>query len=125
MRTGERSAVTPSWASRHRPQLIALVVAALALVIDLLTKWWALGNLPQDQVWPLLGDFLGLQLVFNPGAAFSMGENFTWVFTVLTLAVIAGLLWFSSRLNHVVPAVIVGLLLGGALGNLWDRLPQG
>ena len=124
MRSDEKVGGAATWLVRHRPQVIVGLVAALALCIDLVTKWWALQSLAQDQVHPLLGDFLGLQLVFNPGAAFSMGEGVTWVFTLLTVAVIAGLVWFSSRLTHVVPAVITGLLLGGALGNLWDRLTQ-
>lgn len=113
-----------SWAKSHRPQLTVAVVAVVALALDLLTKWWALRSLSQEEVRPLIGDFIGLQLVFNPGAAFSMGEGFTWVFTILTIVVIGGLIWFSTRLQHLVPAVIVGLLLGGALGNLWDRLTQ-
>lgn len=103
---------------------LSLIVAAVALLLDVTTKLWALDNLQQDVARPFIGNFITLQLVFNPGAAFSMGEGATWVFTIITGAVVVGLIWFASRIRETVPAIILGFLLGGSLGNLWDRLTQ-
>lgn len=113
----------------HRPastKLIVLfaVVALIALILDVVTKWWALENLEEGVQHPLIGNFITLQLVFNPGAAFSLGESSTWIFTTITVFVIIAICWFATRIQETVPAVIAGLLLGGALGNLWDRLTQ-
>ncbi len=108
------------WSGRY----VVFGVALAALAVDLMTKAWAEANLVPGQSRPLLGNFITLQLVYNPGAAFSLGENFTWVFTVLTVIVILALIWFAHRVHSPGPAVILGLLLGGALGNLWDRLSQ-
>lgn len=108
------------------PKLMALVagVALLALGLDLVTKWWALGNLEEGVQHSFVGNFITLQLIFNPGAAFSLGEGATIVFTCITVLVIGALIWFSTRVHEVIPAIIVGLLIGGAAGNLWDRLTQ-
>src|SRR5699024_4573469 len=69
-----------------------------------------------------LGDFLGLQLVYNPGAAFSIATGMTWVFTVISLVVIVFVIRVARRLRSTIWAVTLGMLLGGALGNLYDRL---
>lgn len=103
---------------------LVFVVAAVAVLLDQLTKWWALANLTEGVPRPFLGNFITLQLVYNPGAAFSMGEGSTWIFTVLSALVIGILIWYSSRVYFPILAVIVGLLMGGAFGNLIDRLFQ-
>ncbi|MFZ1381762.1 MAG: signal peptidase II [Scrofimicrobium sp.] len=121
----DRSSAGGSPATKS-PKLIALVavVALVALGLDLVTKWWALGSLEEGVQRPFIGNFITLQLIFNPGAAFSLGEGATIVFTCITVLVIGALIWFSTRIHEAVPAVIVGLLIGGAAGNLWDRLTQ-
>ncbi|WP_402468013.1 signal peptidase II [Isoptericola aurantiacus] len=101
----------------------ALVLAALVLAVDQLTKWWALSALTEGERVPLLGDLLGLSLVFNPGAALSfMADGYTWILTIVVVAVIVVILRAVRRLGSVGWAVALGLLLGGALGNLVDRL---
>ena len=70
----------------------------------------------------MLGDFLIFYLIRNPGAAFSLGEGVTWIFTI-ALAVVAGVIvWLAAtRLRSRIWAVVLGLLLGGVLGHLTDR----
>ncbi len=108
---------------RGRRGLVGLLVAVAAavLVLDQLTKAWALASLDGERR-ELLGDLLGLQLVFNPGAALSIATGMTWVLTVVAVAVVVVLLRVARRLGSTTWAVALGLLLGGALGNLVDRL---
>jgi signal peptidase II len=70
----------------------------------------------------VLGEFLQLYYVRNPGAAFSLGSDVTWIFTI-ALAVVAGVIvWKAFGLHSRLWAVVLGCLLGGVLGNLTDRL---
>lgn len=95
----------------------------LVLAADQFTKFLALENLPERQAVPVLGDFLQLYLTFNPGAAFSLGEGVTWVFTlVLGAASVAIVVLAVTRVRSRAWAIVLGLLLGGILGNLGDRL---
>ncbi|MFC0359549.1 MULTISPECIES: signal peptidase II [Kytococcus] len=97
-------------------------LAALWVVLDQATKQWALSGLERGVTRPLLGELLQLRLVFNPGAAFSLGTGTTWVFTVLATLVTGAILWFSTRVVSPLWALALGLVAGGAAGNLVDRL---
>lgn len=108
------------------PAAAAILVASLAilvLVADQFTKFLAIRDLPLQESVPVLGEFLQFYLVRNPGAAFSLGEGVTWIFTI-ALAVVAGaIVWITAtRVRSRLWAVALGLLLGGVLGNLTDRL---
>jgi signal peptidase II len=70
----------------------------------------------------MLGDLLGLQLDYNPGAAFSIGEDFTWVFAVIAGLAAIGVSVAAYRTRSIAWAVAWGLLLGGAVTHLGDRL---
>lgn len=95
----------------------------LALAADQLTKNLALENLPLGVPVPVLGDFLIFYLVKNPGAAFSLGEDVTWLFTIALAVVAVGIGWLAvRRVRSRAWAIVLGLLLGGVLGNLTDRL---
>lgn len=95
----------------------------LVLAADQFTKFLALENLPERQAVPVLGDFFQLYLTFNPGAAFSLGEGVTWVFTlVLAAAAVTIVVLAVTRVRSRAWAIVLGLLLGGILGNLGDRL---
>nr|BFE78531.1 hypothetical protein GCM10020093_011320 [Planobispora longispora] len=63
-----------------------------------------------------------LRLLFNPGAAFSIGEGATWVFTLVAVAVVAGIAHVGRRLRSTAWTVALGALLGGAASHLLDRL---
>ena len=83
-------------ASGERPQrgrwrltAWALLIAVVVVVIDQGTKVWAEATLSEHERIPLIGDLLGLQLAYNPGAAFSFGESFTWVFALIAVAATA------------------------------------
>lgn len=111
--------VTPG----RRWRTTVLVVAALAVVAaDQGTKVWALHSLDPLLRPSLFGGFLTLHVVRNPGAAFSFATGTTWVFTLVALAVVGAIIRLSRRLQSWTWTVALGLLLGGALGNLCDRL---
>lgn len=97
-------------------------VGGLAFLADLSTKHLALATLDDREPVRLLGGAVYLTLTRNSGAAFSLGADHTWVFSVITIAVIGWIGWMGLRLRSVPWAVALGLVLGGALGNLADRL---
>ena len=95
----------------------------LALAADQFVKQLALDTLPYVQQVPVLGDVLSLYLVRNPGAAFSFGSGATWVFTIVLAVVAVVIGWLAvTRVRSRAWAIGLGLLLGGVLGNLFDRL---
>jgi len=110
--------------SRVRPRLflIACAVAAGAVLIDQGTKALALSRLSEQARIPLLGDWLGLQLAFNPGTVMSLGSGSTWLLTIIAAAASVALLIAATRARTAGWAVAIGLLWGGAVGNLLDRL---
>lgn len=106
----------------RRALALTVAVAALGLLLDQRTKALAMSQLtPGDRV-PLVGDLLGLSLVHNPGAAFSLGSGATWIFTVVGVLAAAGTIVFATCLRGVRWGIAFGLVLGGAVGNLIDRL---
>lgn len=109
---------------RRRRRLLALLLglATAVLVVDQVTKHLAESLLTLGESVPLLGDVLSLELVYNPGAAFSIATGMTWVFTVAAVAVTVVILRVSRRIGSAAWAVALGLLLGGSVGNLVDRL---
>ena len=107
--------------TRHAPW-IALGIAVVVLVLDQLTKWWAEANLTLGERTPVLGDALGIQLIYNPGAAFSIGANATWVFTILAGVGVVAAAWFTWKVRSRAWAIALGLLLGGATTHFIDRL---
>lgn len=92
----------------------------LALAIDVASKSAAAAWLPGRSV-ELLGG-LDLRLTRNPGAAFSIGAEVTPVFTIVAVAVIASIAWYARNVTHRGWAAALGLIAGGAAGNLVDRL---
>lgn len=112
-----------SSSTRSRRALgLSLVVAVLALAVDQGAKSLAVAQLAPGERMPLLGDLFGLSLVYNPGAAFSLGSGATWIFTILGLLAAIAVVVFAVRLRGARWGVALGLVLGGAVGNLVDRL---
>jgi len=102
---------------------IIAILAVVVLAADQFTKYLALENLPYQETVPVVGEFLQLYLTRNPGAAFSLGEGVTWVFSlVMAVAAVVIVILSVTRVRSRAWAVILGLLLGGILGNLTDRL---
>lgn len=98
------------------------MVAATALVTDVVTKVLAVARLEGEAPLELLGGRLLLRVSRNPGAAFSFAEGATVLFTGVAAVVVVVILRVSRRLESTGWAVSLGLLLGGAAGNLVDRL---
>lgn len=91
-------------------------------MLDQGTKAWVLVTLVEGERIPVLGDLLGLRLLFNPGAALSIAEGMTWILTIIATAVVVYVVRASRRIGSITWAIALGLLLGGAIGNLGDRI---
>lgn len=104
--------------------LVLVAIAGAVLVADQLVKNWVVANLIEGETVPVIGEFLRWHFVRNPGAAFSMASGSTWIFTILAAAVVVVILSQLRRLRSVPWGVFLGLLLGGVLGNLTDRLTR-
>jgi len=101
---------------------VLLAVALLAYLIDLGSKLLVVARLEGRQPIEVAGDIVTLQVIRNAGAAFGMGQAMTAVFTLIAAAVIV-VIWRIARKLYSLPwAIALGLLLGGAFGNLTDRL---
>lgn len=101
---------------------IVLLVSVGVLIVDQVTKFLAVHALSDGSRINLIADLLTLYLVYNPGAAFSFASGATWIFTIIALVVIAVVIRVARQLGSVWWSVCLGLLLGGAGGNLIDRL---
>jgi len=100
------------------------LVAALLYIADRVTKILVVNNLVLGESVPFVGDLLRLRYVENPGAAFSLGSGTTWVFAIIATAVAVFIVVFAHRIRSTAWAVVFGMLLGGTLGNLTDRLTR-
>lgn len=105
----------------RRRGLLALL-AVLVLIIDIATKVAVVAELEGRRPLELLGGQLLIRVSRNSGAAFSVAEGATLLFTLVAIVVIVAILRVSTRLRSVGWAVSLGLLMGGAAGNLVDRL---
>jgi signal peptidase II len=108
--------------SLRRRRASILAIAAVVVVLDQATKTWALHHTqrPRHVVWTLR-----LALTFNSGAAFGLGQGSTTLLVggaIVLVVVLLGLGRRASRTASMTSVVAMGLLLGGALGNLVDRL---
>ena len=108
-------------ARRHRVGVL-FAVAMAALTLDILSKIAVVAELEHREPIRLLGGLLHLTVSRNPGAAFSIGTGMTIVFTVIAVGVIVAILRTARRLRSLPWAISLGLLLGGATGNLVDRI---
>lgn len=123
--TVSESRTEGSGRARRRPGravVILWVLAVAVVVIDQLTKAWATRALADGERVAVLGDWLGLVLVRNPGAAFSLASGQTWILTAVAVVVSVVVVRISRRLASTWWSVALGLVLGGAVGNLIDRI---
>jgi signal peptidase II len=119
--TAVRSAASGARSRRHLLAALWVVCGAVVL-LDQLTKTAALRYLTEGRPVPVVGELLQLRLIFNPGAAFSIGTGMTWVLTLIAAVVVVVVVRVARRLGSRGWALALGLLLGGAIGNLGDRL---
>ncbi|MCL6565400.1 MAG: signal peptidase II [Acidobacteriia bacterium] len=108
--------------SARAAYLVLLSAAAIIIGLDQWTKQLALDGLADSSTVRLLGGLIYLDLAFNSGAAFSFGTGFAWIFTIIAIVISAGILWFTRQVRSWPWALALGLIMGGAQGNLVDRL---
>ncbi|MGW9029949.1 signal peptidase II [Streptomyces sp. NPDC055722] len=101
---------------------VLFAVAAFAYALDLVSKLIVVAKLEHHAPIEIAGDWLKLEAIRNPGAAFGFGEAFTIIFTVIAAVVIVVIARLARKLYSLPWAIALGLLLGGALGNLTDRI---
>ncbi|THV39572.1 signal peptidase II [Glycomyces buryatensis] len=101
--------------------LAAYLIAAFAIVLDQVVKAWAVNNLDPDDPERILGGLVYLSLTWNPGAAFSIATDYTWVLAIIATAVVVFLIVLARKILYPAWSIAIGLVLGGAAGNLIDR----
>jgi signal peptidase II len=99
-----------------------LVVALIAITVDQLTKNLAIATLELGVSYPVLGEVLSWRLLYNDSAAFGLGFGGTWVLAVISTAAALATIWYSRRLESISWSLMIGVFLGGVVGNLIDRL---
>ncbi len=117
---------TPDGTGRARVSVRALVllgvVALGILALDQFAKFLIVSELDEFEVVPVLGELLQFRFVRNSGAAFSLASGFTWILSIVAVGVIVAIIVLARRIKSRAWAWMLGLLLGGALGNVTDRL---
>ena len=119
---GLGAAVDPTGPPGRRRTALLALVALLVLALDLATKVAVVAELEGRRTLELMGGQLLIRVSRNPGAAFSFAEGATLLFTAVAIVVIVVIVRVSRRLGSTGWALALGLLLGGASGNLVDRL---
>jgi signal peptidase II len=121
----------PVQARSNRVWAVPLVVAAATITLDQLTKLWvvnALGPTTMTKFVPIIGDTVRIAYSHNTGVAFSLFQGHPELLTISALLIVAGAIYFySTQLpnQRTLIQVIMGLILGGAFGNLIDRVRLG
>lgn len=104
-----------------RARRLFIVLATLVFALDLATKNWAEGYLKFREPIKVFGDFLKLDYSTNSGAAFSLFTDATLLLSSLKLAVVGFLIFYIRSVTNSRWAATLGVLLGGVVGNLYDR----
>jgi signal peptidase II len=115
----------PAAAGRPRGKrriAVLFAVASFAYALDLISKMIVVAKLEHHPPIEIIGDWLRFEAIRNAGAAFGFGEAFTVIFTMIAAAVIVVIARLARKLYSLPWAIALGLLLGGALGNLTDRI---
>jgi len=105
-----------------RAIVVLAAVAVFVLIVDQVAKALVIAHLTEGEQVSVAGNLLVFLFTRNPGAAFSIGTGSTWIFTIIAIGVFAFVIWYARRIRTVWWAIVFGLLLGGLLGNLYDRL---
>lgn len=107
--------------ARWRPVLLVAIALAV-LALDAVTKVLVVANIAPGENVRILGGLAYLTQIRNAGAAFNMATGMTWLLAIIALAVVAFIIRMAPKLRSTPWAVCLGLILGGALGNLSDRI---
>ncbi len=101
---------------------VFVCVASAALLLDQLSKLWALSALSDGRSLTVIKGWLSFRLVRNPGASLGFGSGFTWVFSLLAVVVCASLVVLALRTTSYAWVLTLAFAFAGALGNLVDRV---
>jgi signal peptidase II len=101
-----------------------LVIALIAITVDQFTKNLAIANLELGTSYPVLDDLLSWRLLYNDSAAFGLGFGYTWILAVISAIAALATIWYSRNLESMSWSMMIGLFLGGVVGNLIDRLTR-
>ncbi len=106
------------------PRRVGLVasLAIIVIILDQLTKLLVVAQLRPEEPRRVLGGLVYLTLVRNAGAAFSTGAGVTWILALVAIGVVVVIIRMAGRLRSTAWAIALGLVLGGAIGNLIDRI---
>jgi signal peptidase II len=107
-----------------RAPVLLLATASLVYLADRLTKLWAVRVLSRHPI-DIIRGAITLRFVTNSGGAFSLGQGAPWLFAAVTVVVAGLIIAVAFRARSTLSAVALGLVLGGALGNLTDRIVRG
>ena len=99
-----------------------LVVALVAITIDQFTKNLAIASFELGTSYPVLGELLSWRLLYNDSAAFGLGFGYTWILAVISAIAALATIWYSRKLESISWSLMIGVFLGGVVGNLIDRL---
>lgn len=114
----------------NHPRLKLLLISAAVFVLDRLSKLWIVSHIPSGQDITIIPRFFRLTHVYNNGAAFSLfadtpsPDKVRWIliaFSVVAIVIVLGVLWKAGRAINMT-SIALALILGGAVGNLYDRL---
>lgn len=99
-----------------------LLLAFGVIMLDQATKFWAVTELELGVGYPVIGDAIEWRLIYNPGAAFGIGGDYTWILTLIAAIAVVAIAVFASRISSTRWAIAIGSLFGGAISHLGDRL---
>jgi signal peptidase II len=106
-----------------------LVLAALILAADQATKWWIVNHVMAPPRVIEVTPFFNIVMVWNEGVTFGLlgmgGETMRWLLTALSLAIVGVLLVWLGRTPRTLSGLAIGAVIGGALGNVVDRVLLG
>lgn len=105
--------------------MLFYLIALIVFILDQATKWMIVNNMQVGDAYSVIGNFFQITSHRNPGAAFGILEDQRWFFVVITIIIVAGIIWYLNKMikerRKRLPFAL-SLLLGGALGNFVDRL---
>jgi len=107
--------------------LVVAGVAAVVFVIDRATKAWVSENIPLGTARPVIGDYVRIVHAQNTGAAFGLLPERTTLLSVLSVVAVLAIVYYYRQIasNSTIVSATLGMQLGGAFGNLLDRITQG
>jgi len=120
----------PSKTTNDNGLRLGLTIAALAFLLDRISKWWLLDYVDMPSLIHIdIAPFFNLVMVWNKGISFGMfsesGSSHKWVLTAISIVIVGVLVYWLYRTSNRLSAYAFGLIIGGAVGNIYDRVSYG